>query len=142
MPDPKTDTKPSSTLPEKVTLTVSVFIVLSLVGFLAYQGFAPRQTGLPMAEARVLRDRARQHGETWVIPVEVKNTGGVPLNEVSVSVEMIGADGQKAEVEMIFGYLAERAAEEAFVVADQEPSRAKPQARVRSFKTQRNAQGY
>ena len=65
-----------------------------------------------------------------------------PIEEVRVTVEAVGADGQTDETEITVGYLPERGSETTLVVLEQEPSKANPQATIRNFRLPGGAKGY
>lgn len=138
--------KPGSTPPEIATLAVSSLVVLGLIGFLLWHGVkttrVPDDEAMPMAAARVQTDKAQERDGFWAVPIEVRNVGNVPLEEVNLTVEWTDAKGEKAEADLSFNFVAENATEDAFIVVDQEPEKAKPEVTVRSFKTQRDAHGY
>ena len=131
-------------LPETVTLTLSVAIVLGLMGYLAWHGLTIQNRRPPMVVARVLRDRAvKQVGrDRWTVPVEVRSACDTPLQEIQVTVEAVGRDGKTDETEITVGYLPERGSETTLVVLEQEPSNSNPQATIRSFRLPGGAKGY
>lgn len=129
-------------LPEKVTLAVSLTVVLVLIGYIAWHGLFVER-GTAMAAARVRREEAKQTATgQWVTPVEVRNLSDLPLEDVQVKVEVTTPEGKTADIGLSFPYLAERAAETAFIVTQSEPKKAAPQAAVESFKQQADSQGY
>lgn len=134
-------------LPERVTFWASVLVVVALFGFLAFRAFTttkPDSTDAkPSVTAKVDSARVGKMDERhWAIPITVRNSGNVPLEEVSVRVTTRGEDGKERETDLAFGYLAEGASEDAFVVTRTAPDQAKPEVDVTAFKAQRNARGY
>ncbi len=139
--------KGSDSAPERMTFWLSVLIVSVLFGFLGFRAFTTTKPDSPAAKpgvtVRVDTVNVRKmDGEHWAIPITVRNSGNLPLEEVSVRVTTIGKDGKAEEIDLSFAYLAEGASEEAFVVTPNAPEDAKPEASVTAFKTQRNARGY
>lgn len=139
--------KGGDSAPERVTFWLSVLVVVALFGFLAFRAFTTTKPDSPNAKpgvtVRVDTAKSRKmDGEHWTIPITVRNSGNLPLEEVSVSVTTIGENGKEEEIDLSFAYLAEGASEDAFIVTPNAPEDAKPEASVVTFKTQRNAQGY
>jgi uncharacterized protein (TIGR02588 family) len=136
--------KPS--LPERATLVVSIGVVLTLLVFLGWHGFTTarvsEEKAAPMATARIIASRISHTGEQWAVPIEVENTGNVPLEAIHVLVEMPDKEGKKAETELDFPYLAEGAKDNAYVIAERDPAKGKSAVRVQSFQTQQDARGY
>lgn len=135
-----------SSLPEKVTLGVSVLVILGIIGFLLWHGLRmtrpPDTEAAPLVTGRIFAEQAARRDGFWVVPVAVRNVGNVPMEEVSMTVEWTNAEGQKSETDIMFHYLAEGATDDAFVVLDQGPEKAMPKVTVKSFKIQRDARGY
>ena len=135
-----------NSLPERLTFWSSLVVVLTLLGFLGYHGVVAESPGdrgwSPMADARVLPEHATQNGARWAIPVQLRNTGNVPLENVAVKVTLRGADGRSEEADLSFSYIAEGGREDAFVVSEAGPAEARPEAKVVSFQTRRDARGY
>lgn len=128
-------------LPERVTLVLSLLIVLGLIGYIAFHHFFV-ESGAPRAQARILLDQAWETDGQWTVPVEILNASDLPLEEVTVQVEMSTPTGEPAEVSLTASYLPERGREEIYVVTEVEPRRAKMKATIQSFKTQKDASGY
>jgi uncharacterized protein (TIGR02588 family) len=137
---PQQDAGQRQSLPEKVTLFVTLAVVLALMGYIAWYGVAVEK-GPPMIEARVLPEKARRRGGQWAIPVEIKNISDLPLEDVHVKVEMTAPDGERTDIEITVPYLAEGGSENAYVVT-QDPQKAAPKATVESFKQKQGSQGY
>jgi uncharacterized protein (TIGR02588 family) len=134
------------TIWEWLTLVVSSVIILAVVGALIWHARTNARptdaNASPRAEVEIRPRDARRVGETWMIPLRVRNTGNVALELVQVRVTLTREDGKPDEREIDFVYLAEGAAEEAVVVSSTPPEQAKPKAEVLSFKLKRNARGY
>ena len=130
-------------LPERVTLLVSLAVVASLIGFIAWHGLFV-QRGKPAVQVRVLVRAAWQQAGRggWTVPVEIRSVCDVPLENVQVTVEMTTRAGDRADVTVEAAYLAERASEEVFVLSELPPKDAGITARVESFKARRDARGY
>ena len=128
-------------LPEQVTLFLSLAIVLGLIGYIGWHGLFVAK-GLPRAEARVLSEKAREQGGQWLVPVEVRNLSDLPLEEVNVNVRMTTAGGERKEITVTSPYLPERGSDEIIVISELPPAKANPQATVESFKAQRSSSGY
>lgn len=134
-------------IPERVTFWVSVLIVIALFGFLAFRAFKETKPGSqdakPGVTVQIDSARVQKMDDThWTIPITVRNSGNLPLEEVSIRVMTIGKDGKEQEIDLSFAYLAEGASETAYIVTPNAPEDAKPEAAVMAFKTQRNARGY
>ena len=128
-------------LPEKVTLFISLAIVLVLIGYIGWHGLFVAK-GTPMIEPRVRREAAKRQGGQWVIPVEVRNLSDLPLEDIQVKVEITTPEGARTDMDLSFPYLAERATETARIVTALEPEKAAPEATVESFKEQKDSSGY
>ncbi len=128
-------------LPERVTLFLSVAVVLGLIGYIGWHGLFVAK-GPPMIEPRVLVKKAVERGGQWLVPIEVKNLSDLPLEEVNVAVEMMTREGEKTEITLTSPYLPERGSEEMIVVSELPPAQAKLRATVESFKAQRSSSGY
>ena len=145
MPDDEQQNESRGSLPEKVTLTVSLLIVVALVGYLAWHDLRNKENAPPRIVARVRTDQAaRQEGSAngWTVPVEVRNQGAGAVEDVQVTIESIGADGKPEELDITLGYLPARGGETTLVVLERPPESARPRARVRAFKQSKDAQGY
>ena len=128
-------------LPEKVTLFVSLGVVLGLIGFIAWHGVFVEK-GKPAVEVRALAGKAWQQGDQWTIPIEIRNDSDLPLEDVQVKVEMTTPDGDRADVAVEAAYLAVRGVEEAYVLSELPPRQAGIVVRVESFKTREGGRGY
>lgn len=130
-----------SSLPEQVTLIVSTALVLGTAGFIAWHGLATSH-GPPSAEARVQIDRVRRAGNSWTLPVEVKSTCDVPLEDINAVVSLTGKDGARDEIDIAIPYLPERGTETIYVISETPPETARPEANVTHFKASANGKGY
>ena len=133
-------------LPERVTFAASVLVVLSVLVLLLWYAYTgpdeSRKSAVPMAEARIEWDGVVPRGERWLIPVTVENVGETPLEEVAVIVEETLPSGGKQETDVTVVFLAEKAEETVYVVAEARPSRERFRARVATLRTRHDTRGY
>ena len=122
---------------------MSLLLVLTLFGFLFWRTIRTAPTPAPNVSVSLLSKAARPINDVrYAVPVTVKNTGNIALEEVQVRVTATGADGKPSDTDFSFNYLAEGATETAFVVLQTAPETAKPAARVTGFKAGGAARGY
>lgn len=145
--DEKRQKGKQDSVPEKLTFWLSLLIVLGLFGFLAFRTVTETRPGSPSARpgvsVQIDTNRARPINRMqWALPLIVRNSGNLALEEVMVRVTSTDKDGEKRDVDLSFAYLAEGAEETAFVIFPASPEVTKPEATVTAFKTQRNARGY
>lgn len=145
--DDKPKKEKHDSIPERVTFWVSVLVVAALFGFLVFRAFTATKPGSqdakPGVTVRIDSAKIQKMDDAhWTIPITVRNSGNLPLEEVSVRVTTIEKDGKEQEMDLSFAYLAEGASETAYIVTPNAPEDAKPKATVTAFKTQRNARGY
>jgi uncharacterized protein (TIGR02588 family) len=130
----------------RLTLAVSLLIVLSVAGALIWHGITNArpadEDAAPRAEAEIRISATRSHRGIWHLPLRVRNTGNVALEMVRVRVTLTDGAGRMDEREVDFEYLAEGAMGEAIIVSENPPEQAKPKAEVLSYKVRRSARGY
>lgn len=135
-----------TTVWEWMTLAGSILVVLIIAGALVWHAVTSSRPGHTDAQMRITAEivtkDVRSEGSRYLIPVQVRNTGNVALQTVTVRVTLIGKDGKPDERELDFDFLAEGATEEAMVVSETPPDTAKPKTEVLSFHTRRNPRGY
>ncbi len=148
MPDDEnTEEKKSEkqdSVPERVTFWVSVFLVLSLFGFLAFRAVRDGQGGekLPKITAVVETNKAKRMDAThWLVPVSVRNTGELAVEEMLMRVTYRTKNGEQ-DADISFAYLAGGAQGDALIVTDLPPQEAKVRVFVLTLQTQRKARGY
>jgi|GEM_PF-3582334 Protein of unknown function (DUF2393). len=139
-------------LPERVSFVVTLLIVLTVVGALAADALSARSRRAaagppaPMAEARIdwggVAEKREGERRCWLVPITVANVGQVPLVEVGVVVEVVQPDGEAKEADVTLTYLAERARETVYVVAERRPVPETVSARVATLRIRQNARGY
>jgi uncharacterized protein (TIGR02588 family) len=90
-------------LPERVTLGISVAVVIAMLGTLTALNL---QAGSSPAALRVTPDFAAafEKDGSWYLPVEVTNTGDQPTDTVTVALERAtgAADPEVAELDFTF----------------------------------------
>ena len=120
------------TAAEKITLAVSVALIVGLVALVTYVtvtgGGEP-----PIVEATSLPDEIRHEGESYFLPVAVTNRGGLTALEVTVQAELAGSDGSTESSEFTLDFLAGGETREGTAVFTSDPAAGQLTVGVASF---------
>lgn len=111
---------------ERVTLAVSVAIVLGVAAYLAVQAL---QVSSPYAPTRaeLLVDQVRQAGDQYILPVRVANDGTRTLARVRAQVTFESPSGERGTREIEVQYLGEHATAVVYLYFDRDPRTLNPQ---------------
>ena len=107
-------------LAEWITFLASAALILSVAGYMLYQGMQ-EESPIIVPEIHPLYDRAERQGDTYVLPVEVRNTGDRTLRDLKVEAAYTDADGRAQAREHVIDYLGERARETLYFYFDDDP---------------------
>ncbi|HVF75174.1 MAG TPA: hypothetical protein VM938_08995 [Acidimicrobiales bacterium] len=114
---------------EWATFAVSVLILLVLVGLIAKEAGEPDRPALPEV---VETGPVERHGERFLVPVVIRNTGGATAESVQIVAELtIGAEVTEADQTVEF-LARDESAEVAFVF-DEDPAGGTLDVRVVGF---------
>lgn len=106
---------------EWVSLAISSLLLAGVVVYLIRAALQPRLLHqLAVAEPRLTE--ARQLGEVWVLPVEIRNPGDRTLRNLVVEVTHRGAGGEEEKQELTLDYLGERSKTQVFVYVEDDPA--------------------
>jgi len=122
------------TAAEKITLAISVFLILGLVALVTYVSITGGGEP-PVVEARPLPDEIRHEGESFFLPVAVTNRGGQTAEEVMIQAELAGSDGSPESAEFTLDFLAGGETREGTVVFASDPATGELTVDVASFQT-------
>ncbi|MCW2962251.1 MAG: hypothetical protein JWM90_2638 [Thermoleophilia bacterium] len=109
--------------PERVTLIVSIVLLIVLFGGLAALHLTRDTPKPPEIEVVPDFDKASQRGDAWYLPVEVTNVGDEPTDTVRVALERPDEDGGEPEVaELDFTFVAGGESVAGVAVFDERPT--------------------
>ena len=114
---------------EVLATWISGALVLAVVGVLLWDAVHPDRP--PALEATT--GTPRVVGTRWHVPITVRNTGDVGVQEVDVAVALAGADTTVADVTIRIDWLPGRSERGVYAVFPVDPSRGKLTAEVQSF---------
>ena len=118
-------------LPEWVSLGISIAMLASVVGLVLHQHGARSE---PAAiEVRPRLDRVRQAGGAYYLPLEIANTGGQTAEEVVVEVELAPPRGERERAEVTVRFLAGGGTHRATAVFRADPAQGTLTASARSL---------
>jgi len=120
------------TAAEKITLAVSIFLILGLVALVTYVSLTGGGEP-PVVEARPLPDEIRHEGESYFLPVAVTNGGGQTAAEVMIQAELAGSDGSAETSEFTLDFLAGGETREGTAVFASDPAAGQLTVDVASF---------
>lgn len=121
------------TVAEWTTLSISVILILGLVGLVTYISISGGSHP-PIVEARPLDQEIRQDGDTYYLPVAVTNRGGRTAEEVLIMAELVTGEEPPESAEFTIDFLAGGETTEGTVVFAGDPSAAELTVRVASFR--------
>lgn len=120
-------------LAEWLTLGLSIVLVLGVATFLLYSALQDHPPFVPL-EVRVRTDAARETDDgQFVVPVEVRNLGRRSLKSITIHFTHASADGSTESGDFLIDHLGEGATHEAYLLLDQPPSVAKPEAEASDY---------
>jgi uncharacterized protein (TIGR02588 family) len=122
------------TAAEKITLAVSILLILGLVALITYVSITGGGEP-PVVEARPLPDEIRREGESYFLPVAVTNRGGQTAAEVMIQAELAGSDGSAETSEFTLDFLAGGETREGTAVFASDPAAGELTIDVASFQT-------
>ena len=129
----KPDRPTGRKLAEWLTLGLSVVLVLGVAAFLLYSALQDHPPFVPL-EVRVRPELARQTGDgQFVVPVEVRNLGRRSLKAITIHFSHASADGTTESGDFLIDHLGEGATHEAYLLLDQPPTAAKPEAKASDY---------
>lgn len=121
--------RPARSVAEWVTFAVSVAILLALVGLIGVEAGEPDRPALPRV---VETGPVERHGETFLVPVTVRNEGGATAEAVQVVAELTIGD-QVIEADQTVEFLARDETAEVAFVFDEDPADGTLDVRVTGF---------
>jgi uncharacterized protein (TIGR02588 family) len=122
------------TAAEKITLAISVMLILGLVALVTYVSVTGGGEP-PIVEATPLLDEIRHEGESYFLPVAVTNRGGQTAAEVTVQAELAAGDGSAETSEFTLDFLAGGETREGTVVFASDPAAGELTVDVASFQS-------
>ncbi len=102
---PATDHDGGRSPAEWITFSISLAIILALVGLVTYQDLAGGDRPATIA-ARPQLDRVRQDGGRYYVPVEIVNAGDRTAEDVRVEFTLTDAGGGRETAELTVSFLA------------------------------------
>ena len=127
--DPGTGSRSAA---EWITLSISAFIVLALIGLTSY--FSLTAPGTPaQVEVEPRLAETRPAGTHFYLPIVVRNTGGETGEEVRIRVTLTDPAGRAEESELLFQFLAGGSSARAVVAFTSDPRLGNLQAGVISY---------
>jgi uncharacterized protein (TIGR02588 family) len=111
-------------------LGASIAVILALVVFIAVDGLLNPEE---QAELGVSALPARVVGETFVVPIEVKNEGDGPAENVDVEVVLLDGETEVDTGSVTLPFLAAHSEIEAAAVFAEDPRRHRVEARVLGY---------
>ena len=126
------DTRPAPKAPdwiERLATLISAAVVLAVVAVLGWDAVHPDRP--PALEAASGTPKAV--GQHWHVPITVRNTGDVAVQEVNVRVALERPDTADTDVDIRIDWLPGRSEREIDAVFATDPSRGKLVAAVQSF---------
>lgn len=117
---------------EWVSLSISLAIVLALVGFIVYL-YTSGGGSDSVIRARPELDQVRQEGGDYYLPLVIENTGGATAEDVIVEATLVHDDGVQETAEVTVRFLAGDAREDATVVFSEAPRDGELSVDVRSY---------
>jgi uncharacterized protein (TIGR02588 family) len=110
-------------LPERVTLAVSIAIVLAITGGLITLNL---RAGSSPAALSVTPDFAAafERDGSWYLPVEVSNTGDQPTDTVTVALERATGEAEPEVAELDFAFVAGGETVSGWAAFDERPTAA------------------
>ena len=118
---------------ETTVTVICSLIVLFLLVFSIYHGIVAAGT-TPKLTAVPLLDHVKQRGDTYVLPVEVRNHTRPTAEDVLVVIQFTSPKGETVEKEFRIAYLAEQSVIEGYVVLREDPAKGSVQAEIESYK--------
>lgn len=114
---------------ERLATAVSGLIVLAVIAVLVWDAVHPDRP--PALDASSGAPRAV--GRQWHVPITVRNTGDVAVQEVNVRVALERPDTSATEVDIRIDWLPGRSEREIDAVFGSDPSRGRLTTQVQSF---------
>ena len=108
---------------------VSGVLVLAVVAVLVWDAWHPDRP--PTLDATA--GTPKHVGTHWHVPITVRNTGDVGVQEIGVGVALTGADTTVNDVTIRIDWLPGRSEREVYAVFPVDPARGKLSAEVQSF---------
>ena len=126
----ESESRPTArTLAEWVSLGVSALLIISMVGFLIYEGVRGQPPFVP-TQVRPLAHEARRLGERYILPIEVRNLGDRTLRELEIEATYRTPEGKEETQEFTVAYLGEGSSTRLYLYLDRDPSGEKIEARA------------
>ena len=125
--------KPQRTLPEWITLSVSLSILFGLIGLVIYDWFLTREE--PAILEVYSRGKVREINQKFYVPFEVQNQGGSTAEAVQVIAELKIADNVEESGEQQIDFLSGGEQEAGEFIFKNNPKTGQLIIRVASYKT-------
>ena len=114
---------------ERLATIISAALVLAVIAVLVWDAVHPDRPAALDASTGT----PRAVGSHWHVPIIVRNSGDVAVQEVSVSVALAHPDTSVKDIDIRIDWLPGRSQREIDAVFPVDPSRGKLTAEVRSF---------
>lgn len=130
--DKADEEKVPPTLVEWGARVVSILLLVALVGYATRMGLQP--TRAPVFEHEVQSSEIEQRGESWVVPVEITNTGNESVAELNITAELVDANDEVVdEADITFPLFGPEESEMVEFWFDEDPSEYKFRLNVGSY---------
>ncbi len=119
---------------EWITLSVSVAVVLAVVGVIGYDYFASAALRMPVIEVETVMGEVQEVDGAYYLPIEVTNRSEHTAEDVRVQVSLMPDQGERETSQFTIAFLAGGDTEHEVVVFDEDPSTADLSSDVQSFR--------
>ncbi len=119
---------------EWITLSVSVAVVLAVVGLIGYDYFASAALRMPVIEVDPVEEEVQQVNGAYYLLIEVTNRGEQTAEDVMVQVSLVPDQGQRETSQFTVAFLAGNDTEREMVVFKEDPSEGNLSSDVQSFR--------
>lgn len=123
----------AQTAAEATALALCSAVVLFMLSFSVYHAIVTGDNP-PTITAEPKFSDARRRGERWVLPIEVRNHSRPTAEEVIVTVEVSGSDGEPDKRELRIEFLPEESTFTGYVTLPSKPVSGEVRAEIDSYK--------
>lgn len=106
----------------KVTTAISILLIVALAAALLYEGYATGQSEPAVLTAAVRTAEIEQRGDSFYIPIEIRNDGDQTVEEVAVGMELLDGDTIIEEAEAVIPIISEAESVMVVFVVSEDPS--------------------